>query len=331
MPSWLKKFLGLVFLCLVAIFLTNARSFALDKKVSYALSHYIMAVMYDGLGDLDNAIQEYKKTLRLERDVAATHLNLGTTYLKKNDYNKAIDEFNLAAKLDPVALEPHVRLALLYTLQDKLDLATQEYELALKNASRIQPENIEIYKSLGALYLQQKKFQEAEKIYKLVLDLSKDDIEAHFYLASIYNELKNYALAEKELKRCLELKPDYHEALNFLGFMYVEENKNLVEAGHMIQKALEMDPYNGAYIDSLGWFYFKRGRFKEALSELERASSLLEDPVIYDHLGDAYLKMNDAENAKLNWEKSLKLDPKQDKVKKKLEELMTNVKIQSTK
>jgi Tfp pilus assembly protein PilF len=106
--------------------------------------------------------------------------------------------------------------------------------------------------------------------------------------------------------------------LNFLGYTYVEKNKNLAQAETMIRKALEIEPNNGAYIDSLGWFYFKRGRFKEAITELEKASSLLDDPVIYDHLGDVYFKINEIEKAKLNWEKSLELDPNQEKVKEKL-------------
>jgi predicted Zn-dependent protease len=112
-------------------------------------------------------------------------------------------------------------------------------------------------------------------------------------------------LAEKELRRALELKPDFHQALNFLGYLYVEENRNLDEAETMIRKALELEPDNGAYVDSLGWLYFKKGNASESLKELQKASLLLEDPVIYDHLGDVYLKINDRAKAKLNWEKSL--------------------------
>ena len=57
---------------------------------------------------------------------------------------------------------------------------------------------------------------------------------------------------------------------------------------------------------------------KEALSHLERAASFLSDPVIYDHLGDVFLKLGNADSAKLNWEKSLKLDAQADKIKAKL-------------
>jgi tetratricopeptide (TPR) repeat protein len=179
---------------------------------------------------------------------------------------------------------------------------------------------------LGAIYLQQKKFKDAENTYHLILELSPEDHEAHFYLGGIYNELKNNARAQEELKRAIELKPDYHQALNYLGYLYVEEDRNLIQAETMIKKALEIDPNNGAYIDSLGWLYFKRGNHKEAIKELEKAISQLEDPVIYDHLGDTYLKLNDIEKAKLNWEKSLKMDAKQNKVREKIEKVTSNSK-----
>jgi tetratricopeptide (TPR) repeat protein len=313
-----KKYSRVLFFCLAAALFIHTKTFALDKKTSSALSHYIMGVMYDDLGDIDRAIQEFKQALKTDSEAFAIHINLASAYIKKNDIPKAIEELNIVVRLDPETVEPHAILAILYSSQNKLDLATTEYETALKNASKLQPQNIDIYNGLGAIYLQQKKFKDAENTYHLILELSPKDHEAHFYLGSIYNELKNNARAQEELKRAIELKPDYHQALNYLGYLYVEGDKNLIQAETMIKKALEIDPNNGAYIDSLGWLYFKRGNYKEALGELEKAISLLEDPVIYDHLGDTYLKLNDIEKAKLNWEKSLKMDAKQDKVREKI-------------
>jgi predicted Zn-dependent protease len=89
----------------------------------------------------------------------------------------------------------------------------------------------------------------------------------------------------------------------------------------MIRKALTMQPDSGAYVDSLGWLYFKQGKVQEAIKELEKAASLMEDPVIYGHLGDAYFKIGDTAGAKLNWQKSLKLDAGQDKIKEKIDKL----------
>lgn len=315
-----KRITGLFF-CLWATLILQARVLALDERASSALSHYIMGVMYDDLGDTDKAIQEYQKALKSDADSSLIHLKLAAGYIKKDDLDKAVDELNLAIRLSPEAVQPHALLALVYSAQKKPDLATREYELALKNASKLAPANVDIYKTLGLIYLQQKRFREAEGTYQLILNLSANDAEAHFYLANVYDELKERKKAKVHLKKALELKPDYHQALNYLGYLYVEDNENLNAAEIMIKKALEMQPDNGAYIDSLGWFYFKKGRFKDSARELEKASSLIEDPVIYDHLGEVYFKLGDSQKAKANWQKSLQLDPAQEQIKSKVEAL----------
>ncbi len=283
-----------------------------------------MGLYCEDLGDIDRAIQEYQLALKTDTQSSLLHLSLASSFIRKNDHASAIAELKQAAILAPEAVEPHALLALLYAGKNKQDLATQEYVLALENASKLEPKNIEVYKGLGAIYLQQKKLKEAESIYKLAVDIAPLDPQAHFYLANIYYDLKNNSAVEKELKAALKLKPDYHEALNFLGYFYLEQDKLIAKAGAMISKALELAPDNGAYLDSLGWFYFKGGKFKEALIELEKAASYLSDAVIYEHLGDVYLRLGNRDSAKLNWEKSLKLDSQQEKIKEKLLKLTNN-------
>lgn len=316
-----KKAARWLFFCLPALLVTSQNSLAFDKKVSSALTHYIMGVMHEDSGDIDKAIQEYKKAVQADRESAVIHLSLASGYLKKNDFAGAIEELKAAAKIDPGAIEPHAILALIYTSQNKPELARSEYELALRNAARAHPDNVDIYKTLGILYIQGGKYKEAEGAYRMVVKLSPGDPEARFYLATIYSGLKKNELAEKEIKLALKLKPDYHQALNFLGYLYLEQDKNISQAGELIRKALVFEPDNGAYIDSLGWFYFKRGDYQQALKQLIKASSLVEDPVIYDHLGDAYFKTKDIANARLNWEKSLNLDPGQEGVREKIKKI----------
>ena len=323
-----KRLKLVVLFCLISVFLSGQTGLALDKRSSSALSHYIMAVMYDDSGDIGRAIQEYRQALQLDNKNTTIHLNLAVAYIKNNEINKACPELEIVGRLDPEAVDSHAILSFLYSLQKKSGEANREYEIALKNASRLNPQSIEIYKSLGALYVSQEKFQAAENIYRLILNLSPADTEAHFYLANVYEESGDRARAGEELKKTLALKPDYPEALNYLGYLYLEENKDLDAAEVMIKKALQMQPDNGAYLDSLGWFYFKKGRIDEALKLLLRASALIEDPVVYDHLGDVYWKKDEAANAKINWQKSLKLDPKQQKVKEKLETLRKACKTQ---
>jgi Tfp pilus assembly protein PilF len=280
-----------------------------------------MALFYDNSGELDLAVKEYEDALKFDRDNPLIHLNFAVTLIRKNEITRARDELSLSIKLDPEATEPHAVLALLNLTEGKLDLAAMEYEIALKNASKLNPKNVEVYKSLGALYLRQGNVKKAEETYRFISELAPSDPEVHFYLGVVYGELNNNVLLEKELKKAISLKPDYAEALNFLGYIYVERNKNFKVAENLIKRALKVDSDNGAYHDSLGWLYYKRGKIKEAKEALEKAASLVSDPGISDHLGDVFFKMKDTANARLNWEESLRLNPLQESVEKKIEGL----------
>jgi tetratricopeptide (TPR) repeat protein len=120
----------------------------------------------------------------------------------------------------------------------------------------------------------------------------------------------------------MAIDPRHAEAYNYVGYMYVERNENLEEAIRLISRALEIEPENGYFIDSLGWAYYMQGRYPDALRELKRAvEKAKEDAVIFDHLGDAYAKNGFEQDALTAWEKSLSLDPESDGVKKKVEEV----------
>jgi Tfp pilus assembly protein PilF len=103
--------------------------------------------------------------------------------------------------------------------------------------------------------------------------------------------------------------------------MWADRGENLDEAEVLIRRALELDPGNGAYMDSLGWVFYRQGRHEEALVELLRASEALEepDPVVFDHIGDVYGKLGQTAKAVLYWHKALQLDPKNQTITEKLD------------
>ena len=104
--------------------------------------------------------------------------------------------------------------------------------------------------------------------------------------------------------------------------MFADEGIKLEESVVLVKKALELEPENGAFIDSLGWAYFRLGRVDEALVELQRAVkySRRDDATIREHLGDAYFAQGKLQDAVREWERALTLDGSNDVVKKKLEE-----------
>ena len=87
---------------------------------------------------------------------------------------------------------------------------------------------------------------------------------------------------------------------------------NLDEAETMIRRALQTEPNNASYLDSLGWVEFRKGQFDRALDNLLQAAKTAqrEDPVVFEHIGDTYLKLNRIREALEAWQKALSLDPK---------------------
>jgi tetratricopeptide (TPR) repeat protein len=153
--------------------------------------------------------------------------------------------------------------------------------------------------------------------------LPGDTLEVRYVLSSVYTAAKQLDKAEEQLTQILRVDPNNATANNDLGYVWADQGKKLPEAEEMIRKALEQDRRqrknsanlpaeedkdNAAYVDSLGWVLFRRGRIEEARQELERATTLpeSEDPVIWDHLGDVYSRLHQPEQARSAWERALR-------------------------
>ena len=108
------------------------------------------------------------------------------------------------------------------------------------------------------------------------------------------------------MKKTIALDPEHASALNYLGYTYADLGINLDEAEALIKKALSIKPDDGYITDSLGWVYFKKGQYAEAIEWLKKAALLTpEDPVILEHLGDAYYRVGDTEQAARYYRKAL--------------------------
>ena len=144
-------------------------------------------------------------------------------------------------------------------------------------------------------------------------------------LSNLYSQMKDYVRSEEQLQIILKSDPSDSTASNDLGYLWADQNRNLEEAERLIRRALDLDreekrrgqaistaalEENAAYLDSLGWVLFRRGKLQEAAQLLEQAAKLSrsdEDPVIWDHMGDIYSRMNEVEKARTAWKKSLQL------------------------
>ena len=304
------------------------------RRTSGAYSHYLMALIHEYSDDLKSAVDEYKKAGLLDYYSLLVHSKLATNYIRLGELEKAVSELKNIIRLEPENLEAHFVLALIYAAQKRHNDAVREYELILKKVQGLEPENTEIRRSLAQLYFEERRLDEAVQQFQKILAVSPGDSASHFYLGVIYEEKGQHSLAIDELKKAIAINPKDANALNSLGYIYALRQENLDDAEALVKQALGLDPDNGAYLDSLGWVYFKKGRLDEALTQLEKAAKLYSDPVIHDHLAEAYLQKGLTDQARQEWQKALSLDPKQNQIKEKLESLrkeslMTNDKIQN--
>lgn len=168
--------------------------------------------------------------------------------------------------------------------------------------------NRQVYLTLTQIYQNHERFQEAEAALARAEQLSSPGIEAeqiHFLRGALYERQEQYDRAEEEFRQVLEMNPESAITLNYLGYMFADNDYRVEESVALIQRALEVDPYNGAYLDSLGWAYFRLENYEKAeeylLKALDRLSS---DPTIHDHLGDLYYETGRLRLAEKAWERA---------------------------
>jgi len=127
-----------------------------------------------------------------------------------------------------------------------------------------------------------------------------------FLLGAIYERQKFFDKAEEQFKKVLSVNPKNAPVLNYYGYMLGDLGIRLDEAETLVQQALKEDPFNGAYLDSLGWIYFKENKFSASEITLRKAVEReRHDATIHSHLGDLYAKTGRSELAAAEWEKSL--------------------------
>jgi tetratricopeptide (TPR) repeat protein len=125
-------------------------------------------------------------------------------------------------------------------------------------------------------------------------------------LASTLERERKYAEAEATFRQIIADDPKDADALNSLAYMFAERGQKLEEAVGLVQQALAIEPGNGAYLDTLGWAYYKQNRFDQSEAPLrEAAEKLPAVSVIQDHLGDLLSKRGSLDEAIAAWQKAL--------------------------
>jgi tetratricopeptide (TPR) repeat protein len=266
-----------------------------------------LGFIYRAKQDFEKAIETFRQIVPLGESQAARAEGLIIETMRFNRQpERALEEAAAAAEKFPESRQIRVLYATLLGERGRVDEAVKE----LRDLQTGTASDREIHLSLAQIFAQAKRYAEAEAEARRALEISQrpgEEEYARFVLGSIYERSKEYDQAEEQFKKVLAANPLNAAAANYLGYMLADRGVRLEESVRYIRQALELDPNNGAYLDSLGWAYYQMERYAEAEPYLERAAALLAgDPTIQEHLGHVYLRLGKKEKARQAWERALK-------------------------
>ncbi len=249
---------------------------------------------------------------------------LGSLFETTKKYQAAIDTYDRVPDNSPLKRKAMIQRALNLDVLEKKD----EARAALQALAEDKPQEIEGLFAYANVLRAGKHYSEAADVYSKILTVLGEPQREHwsiyYYRGMSYERAKQWPLAEKDFQQALKLFPDQPQVLNYLGYSWVDQGINLEQALEMIRKAVSLRPKDGYIVDSLGWAYYRLGRFEEAAAELEKAIVLSpSDPTINDHLGDAYWKIDRKLEARFQWARALENKPEPEdlpKIQKKLKE-----------
>jgi tetratricopeptide (TPR) repeat protein len=271
----------------------------------------------------DVSVLYLRLALYLEPDFDLANILLGD---RLETLGKIADAIAVYRKVG--AESPYQRLAAIQIATDEARLDKDKDAIRdLKALTDADPNDIQTWSALGDAYRADNRFAEAAGAYDKAIAAvgtpTKKDWILYFSRAAAYDRAHNWAAAEADLKLALKLAPEEPQILNYLGYSWVDQGRNIPEALKMLERARALKPYDGYIIDSVGWAYYKLGRYGDAARTLEDAILLVPgDPTINDHYGDALWKVGRKLDARFQWNHALAFGPEADQktlIEKKLQ------------
>ncbi|MGO9209945.1 MAG: tetratricopeptide repeat protein [Terriglobales bacterium] len=265
-----------------------------------------LGTVYREQGKSQAAVEAYRKMLELGGDSESRgYQQMIDTLREAKQWPQAT-----AVAQESVQKLPNDRGLKLVLAGQLADTGQTDEGLAMaKSLLKGTAEDREVYIALAQINSRLKRWNDAEEDINKAAGLAskqEDKDYVQFVLGSIYERQKRFEPAEAAFRKVLANDPRSAITLNYLGYMMADRGTHLDEALGYIKKAVELDPQNGAYLDSLGWAYFKLGNYDLAEENLRKASERIgNDATVQDHLGDVYQKMGRLKQAAAHWQRAL--------------------------
>jgi len=258
----------------------------------------------------------FEKALGINKLSNISIFYLGKIALEEEKLDTARYFFSELTEIDPAIPDGWMNLAFVYEREEQSKKAINVLIEALDNVT-MQRDDLRSY--LSQLLARSEMRDSAVAILKGAILEGGDTVRALFNIGALYETMDEFDKAVETFELLLSIDNKHAPTLNYLGYMLADRNTRLDEALVMIERALEVDSSNGAYLDSYAWVFYRMGKYQEALEQIERATVLIkDDPIVAEHLGDIHQALGNTAAAHRAWEEALNLDPDNQELKKKL-------------
>jgi len=285
---------------------TSKRTYTRPERSMRVVLLERLAALYQSGEQTDLAVDAFRQIADVDSDQGArVAAEIVDTYRAGHEFTKAQQEADADLKKWPEDRTLHIEHASLLADLGKNDQAIAEVKKLMDGKS-----DRETDMTLAEIYGKAHKFDDAGKALDAAEKLSttdEDKSKVWFMRGAMDERMKKIDLAEAEFRKVLKADPENANALNYIGYMLADRNLRLPESLDMITKALELEPENGAYLDSLGWVYFRMGRLADAEENLRRAVAKTPgDPTVHDHIAQVLMAESKVQEAIQQWQTSLK-------------------------
>ena len=250
--------------------------------------------------------------LYLRPDLDPARMLLAEMFESEQRYKDAIDIYKEVRVSSPLHWSARIRIASNMSSLERVD----ETITLLRSMAAEKPKDTTALIIVAQILRARERFEETIATYNKVferINVQNDELQKHHWVllyerGVAYERAKQWEAAEADFLKALELNPNEPRVLNYLGYSWIDRGVNLERARTMIEKAVSKRPEDGYVVDSLGWVFYRLGRYEEAVKYLERAVELRpQDPIINDHLGDAYWRAGRKLEARFQWNHAIDL------------------------
>ncbi len=291
-----------------------------------ALALFDMASTFYNDQSHESAVVFARISLALNPNLIEAKLLIANILAGQNRLSDAIDLYQEIPKTDPRYVAVQQRLASLRVDQGQDHDAIKTLNALINETTNID-QKIGYLIQIGDIERENEDFKSALSAYDTAINLvgepPKSEFWALYYARGMTLErLKKWDRAEADLKTALAFQPDHPYIMNYLGYSWADQGIHLDDAMKLLLRAVSIVPDDGYVTDSVGWAYYKQGKYTEAVEYLERAVELLPyDGTVNDHLGDAYAKVGRTREAQFQWQRALNYgedEAAKDVIRKKL-------------